>query len=242
MTFTVVPPGIPTTRVKWALYHRLINSAFPPIDLFEDIAAPEDWLLISAGESKTNPRLAATIGKLDMVPANRRIGDVGSSYVMAPFTHISLDHKGRFHDGSCGAFYAGNSFETALFETVHHTQAFCAKTAELPGWIADKRELIGRIDADLTDIRIGFEALLVPDDYGPSQAFARELKAEGSNGILYPSVRHAGGTCFAAFYPDVMAIPVQGRHISYHWDGSRIDLIKDISASKVYSISTHRVN
>ena len=237
MTLTVVPPIIATTRVNWACYHRLINSAFPPIDLFEDIAAPEDWLLISAGESKTNPRLATTIGKLDLVPIARRIGGAGSSYVMAPFTHISVDHKGRFHDGSFGAFYAADRFETALFETVHHMQLFCAKTAELPGWIADKRELIGRIDADLTDICVGFSHLLKPDDYGPSQAFARSAKAEGSNGILYPSVRHAGGTCFSAFYPDVMEIPVQGRHISYHWDGSRIDLIKDVSASKVYSIN-----
>jgi RES domain len=194
-------------------------------------------LLISAGESKTNPRLAATIGKLDLMPVARRVGGAGSTYVMAPFTHISVNHKGRFHDGSFGAFYATNSFETALLETVHHTQVFCAKTAELPGWIADKRELIGGIDTVLTDIQVGCDHLLAPDDYNASQAFARNIKAEGSNGILYPSVRHEGGICFAAFYPDVMYIPVQGRHISYHWNGSRIDLIKDVSGSKVYSIN-----
>jgi hypothetical protein len=238
VTFTVVPPGIPTTRVNWTHYHRLINSAFPPIDLFEDIATPQDWLLVGAGESKTNPRLAATIGKLDLVPIARRVGGAGSTCVMAPFTHISLDHKGRFHDSRFGAFYAGNSFEPALFETVHHTQVFCAKTAEAPGWIADKCELTGQIDADLTDIRVGLDHLLAPHDYSPSQAFAREFKVEGSSGIVYPSVRHADGTCFAAFYPDVIEIPVQGRHISYHWDGRRIDLIKDVSASQVYAIST----
>lgn len=230
-------PAPPLARVTWDHYHRLINSTFPPIDLFEDIANPADWPLIGAGEGKTNPRLAATIGNLDLVPPARRVGGPGASYVMASFTHISPDHPGRFHDGHSGAFYAGNSFETALFETVHHTQIFCAMTAEAPGWIADKRELIGRIDAHLTDIRTGFPALLNPDDYAASQAFARRMKAAGSDGIVYPSVCNPGGTCFAAFYPDVMAPPVQGRHISYHWDGGRIDMIKDLAASAVYSIS-----
>jgi len=230
-------PAPPLARVTWDRYHRLINSAWPPIDLFEDISDPADWLLIGAGEGKTNPRLAATIGNLDLVPPGRRVGGPGASYVMASFTHISPDHHGRFHDGSFGAFYAGDSFETALFETVHHTQIFCAMTAEVPGWIADKRELVGRIDAQLTDIRAGFPALLDPDDYSASQAFARRVKAAGSDGIVYPSVRNPGGTCFAVFYPDVMDVPVQGRHISYHWDGTRIDMIKDLAAFAVYSIT-----
>ena len=56
----------PETRVTWDKYYRLINSAHPPIDLFEDIADPEDWLLLGSGESKTNPRLAQTIGNLDL--------------------------------------------------------------------------------------------------------------------------------------------------------------------------------
>ena len=232
-----VPPVAPENRLIWEQYHRLINSAYPPVDLFEDIADPADWLLIGAAEGKTNPRIARTIGNLDLIPPGRRVGGAGASWVMAPFTHVSPDHPGRFHDGSFGAFYAGESFETALFETVHHVQIFCGMTREAPGWIADKRELVGRIDAVLTDIRGGFPALLDPDDYTASQAFARSVKAAGSDGIIYPSVRNPGGTCFAAFYPDVMALPHQGRHISYHWDGTRIDMIKDLARSAVYSIA-----
>jgi len=226
----------PTTRVIWDRYHRLINSAYPPIDLFEDIADPADWLLLASAESKTNPRLAATVGNLDLVPASRWVGGAGSSYVMAPFTHVSPDHRGRFHDGTFGAFYAADDFETALFETVHHTQNFCAATREASGWIADKRELIGRIDALLSDIRHGYPHLLDPDDYAAPQVFAVGEKAAGSDGIVYPSVRNPGGACFAAFYPDVMSPPVQGRHLSYHWDGSAIDLIKDLGSSQVFAV------
>ncbi len=149
---------------------------------------------------------------------------------MAPFTHCSPDRPGRFHDGTFGAFYAANSFETAVAETVHHAAKFLAATDEEPGWIADMHELMGTLDAVLSDIRGGgFGALLDPSSYAVSQAFARERRGENANGIVYPSVRQAGGECFATFWPDVMATPVQGRHISYHWDGTSIDLIRELT-------------
>ena len=62
-------------------------------------------------------------------------------------------------------------------------------------------------------------------------------KAAGSDGIVYPSVRNAGGTYFAAFYPDVMSPPIQGRRLPYHWDGTCIDMIKDLADSAVYAIA-----
>ena len=101
------------------------------------------------------------------------------------------------------------------------------------------RELVGRIDAVLDDLRGGdFSALLRRDDYTASQAFAREVRAAGRDGIVDPSVRYAGGECFAAFYPNVMEVPVQGRHIAYHWDGARIDRIRDLTDdNRIYEIT-----
>ncbi len=234
------PPNAPQVRLCWKPYYRLISSAFPPIDLFDDIADPEDWALLGAAESKTNPRLSESIGNLDLVPAQRRVGGTGASYVMAPFTHVSMDHTGRFHDGSFGAFYAGNSFETAVLETSYHRGKFYQATAEAPGWIAELRELTGSIDTELTDIRSPhFSALHNPDSYQASQAFAISQRALGSNGIVFNSVRHPDGQCFAAFYPDVMSIPQQGRHLVYHWNGERIDQFKLLNAEHaVYRINT----
>ncbi len=219
----------PVARIIWTHYYRLINSAFPPIDLFEDIAEPQDWLLLGSAEGRTNPRLAETLGHLDLIPPDRRVGGAGASYVMSAFTHFSPENPGRFNTSRFGVFYAAQDFDTALFETIYHTELFLAATNETEGWLADKREVIGSIDHDLTDVREGFESLLDPVDYTVSQAFAQSAKAAGSDGIVYPSVRHPGGTCFAAFYPDVMTVPKQGRHLSYHWDGTRIDLIKLLS-------------
>ncbi len=47
---------IPVTAVQWQGARRIIRSLFPPIDLFEDIADPEDWPLLITAEQKTNPR------------------------------------------------------------------------------------------------------------------------------------------------------------------------------------------
>lgn len=227
----------PTARVQWPRYHRLINSAYPPIDLFEDIADPSDWGLLGGAEARTNPRLADTIGNLDLIPIERRVGGAGASYVMAPFTHISPEKTGRFNDGSFGVFYAGDSFETALFETVHHMQVFYAATNEDKGWLTDFREVVGNVDAVMTDITSSdFADLMNPDDYTASQAFATKVKAAGSNGILYPSVRYLGGMCFGTFYPDVMSIPTQAKHVRYHWDGDKINMIKHLDEGLIFEI------
>ena len=95
----ISPDDVPVATIHWTGAVRIIRSVYPPIDLFEDIADPEDWpLLISAGQ-KTNPRLMVTIGNLDLIPRERRVGGQGASYLMAPFTHTSPDRPSRFSDG-----------------------------------------------------------------------------------------------------------------------------------------------
>ena len=44
--------------------------------------------------------------------------------------------------------------------------------------------------------------------------------------MIYPSVRYEGGECFAAWFPDVMSVPVPCRHLSYHWNGEQVDRIR----------------
>jgi hypothetical protein len=134
--------GIPISKVEWKGAVRIVRSAFPPIDLFEDIADPADWPLLISAEQKTNPRIAVTIGNLDLVPIDRRVGGLGATYLMAPFTHASPDRPSRFSDGSYGVLYVGDRFETALFETIHHHARFMARTKEAAGWTSQFREII----------------------------------------------------------------------------------------------------
>nr|WP_199085774.1 RES family NAD+ phosphorylase [Bosea sp. ASV33] len=233
------PASLPVAEIAWRGAVRIIRSIFPPIDLFEDIADPADWPLLIAAEQKTNPRLMETIGNLDLVPAERRVSGPGASWLMAPFTHVSPDRPSRFSDGSFGVLYVGDRFEVALLETIHHHARFMLATAQPPGWTSQFREIVLEVDAELHDIRpLGAEAapVLDPSDYTASQALGIGLRALGSAGIAYPSVRCPGGECAGLFYPDGASHPVQGRHLDYHWNGERVDLYRDRSAGEVYRI------
>ncbi|MEI6643197.1 MAG: RES family NAD+ phosphorylase [Novosphingobium sp.] len=231
--------SLPVSPVAWTGAVRIIRSAFPPIDLFEDIADPADWPLLISAEQKTNPRVMTSVGNLDLVPVERRVGGPGASWLMAPFTHVSPDRPSRFTDGSYGVLYVGKVFETALFETIHHHARFMARTAEAPGWTSQFREIVLSVSAELHDLRGGDAArhpALDREDYGASQALARTLRAAGADGVAYPSVRHSGGECAALFYPDLAADPIQGRHLDYHWDGARVDLVREAGSGAVFRV------
>lgn len=233
---SLVDPEI--VRVDWRTTHRIIRSRFPPIDLFEDIADPADWDAILSAEAKTNPRVAESVGMLDLVPEDRRLAGEGASWAMAPFTHTSTDRPSRFTDGSYGLYYAGDRTEVALFETMHHHGRFMAATAEEPGWVSDFRELVGSLDADLHDLRETplTDPIYDKTDYTVSQALGAKLRDEGSNGLVYTSVRYPDGLAVALFWPDIAGIPTQGQHFSYFWDGTTVSQVKNLSTGEVFNI------
>jgi RES domain len=231
--------ALPVSTVKWEAAVRIIRSIHPPIDLFEDIADPADWPLLISAEQKTNPRLMENIGNLELVPEGRRVGGRGSTYLMAPFCHVSPDRKSRFSDGSFGVLYAGNVFEVALLETIYHHQRFMTRTREAPGWTSQFREIVLNVDARINDLRkpnADQLQALDPNSYAFSQALAARLRAAGSDGLVYPSARQKSGECVALFYPDLATNAVQGRHLDYHWDGTRVDLYRNPNSGQVFRI------
>jgi hypothetical protein len=228
--------GAVPRQVTWPRTWRIIRSIYPPIDLFEDIADPRDWEALVAVEAKTNPRVRNEVGDLGKVPAARRVRGPGASLVMAPFVHCSPLRPGRFTDGSYGLYYAGDAEEVALAETIHHHQSFMAATAEPPGWTSDFRALIGSIDRALHDVN-AVPGALHPDDYTASQATGARLRAAGSDGLVWNSVRLPGGQCIGVFWPDVVTIPVQGPHFCYHWNGARVDFIRRQDSGQVLAIA-----
>ena len=216
-------------------------SHYPPIDLFDDVADPRDWDALALAQARTNPRIYEEIGDLSLVPRDRRLSGDGASWVMAAFTHASTDRPSRFSDGSFGVYYAGKSLETAFREHTFHMARFYSAAATAPGWVSQVRQLIGSIDNDLIDIRSGKHLeILDPDlaSYPAAQAFARQMKDKGMNGIVYPSQRHSEGECVAAFYPDVVTPPRQGDHFRYHWNGREVDFVQQITGQRtVFDLS-----
>lgn len=233
----VEPRDLPRVAVAWRRAARIIRSIHPPVDLFEDIADPADWPLLLSAEQKTNPRLMDSIGALDLVPPERRVGGPGASYLMAPFTHASPDRPSRFSDGRFGVLYAGRTFETALAETMHHHGRFMAATAEPPGWSSQFREILLDVAAELHDLRPFPDAPeLNPASYAAGQALGRALRDGGADGIVYPSVRAEGAECAALFHPDLASGATQGRHLDYHWNGSRVDYYRDAADGQVFRV------
>ena len=231
--------SIPIARIEWRRAVRIIRSVYPPIDLFEDIADPEDWPLLISAEQKTNPRLMETIGNIDLVPAARRVGGPGASYLMASFTHVSTDRPSRFSRGRFGVLYVGREFQTALLETAYHHARFMANTNEPAGWTSQFREIVLDVHGDLHDLRgddPGYAAVLDPADYREAQGLSERLHAAPAEGVVYPSVRNPTGECVGLFYPDLASQVLQGGHFDYHWNGTRVDLFREPAKGKVYRI------
>ena len=177
------------------------------------------------------------IGLIRLVAAEERVSGPGASWVMASFTHLNPEGS-RFSDGSYGVYYAARELVTAIAETVFHLGRFYAATAD-PPHAEDMRTLSGRIDARFHDLRGGdrlWQPCLDPENYAASQALGLRLRAGGSNGLVWPSVRHAGGQCLGAFRPKAVGIPVQGRHLRYHWDGARISRYFDYTLERWISL------
>jgi hypothetical protein len=212
-------------RVVWTRATRIVASRHPPIDLFERISSdPAVWEALIAAEELVNPRVRDEIGEIRLVPPEERVSGPGASYVMAVFAH--RNPKGsRVSDGSFGVYYAGREFRTALRETAYHFARFATDSADGPRY-EDMRVLVGRIDTRLHDVaslpRAARARILDSDSYAAGQRFGVMLRNAGSHGVVYPSVRDSGGQCAAAFRPRAVGIPVQTKHLKYHWDGERV--------------------
>lgn len=233
-----VPNDVPLVDVNWANASRIIRTIYPPINLFEDIADPEDWPALIALEQKSNPRLVDKIGNLELVPEGRRFGGANASVLMAPLTHISPDRPSRFSNARFGAIYIADCFDTAVSETVHHHVHVMSATNEEPGATSQFREYTVSLSASLRDLRVHRPALLLdPLDYTHSNDFAHAVRAQDEDGIVYPSVRRAEGECVALFYPDVCSRVTQTRHLAYHWNGTEVDYIQDLSTKQIWRLA-----
>jgi hypothetical protein len=218
-----------TCQIDWPQAWRVIASRYPPINLFErltdDTADTAVWDALIALEQLTNPRVRDEVSDIAVVPLGERVSGPGASYVMAAFTH--LNPKGsRFSDGSYGVYYVAAARATAIAETVFHFEAFARDSADPPR-SEEFRDLVGAVTAAFEDVAAlpvpRRASILAPDSHAASQAYGKEIRAAGANGVAYPSVRHEGGHCIGAFRPRAVGIPHQERHLKYHWNGERVD-------------------
>ena len=217
---------LPVARNQWVPCWRIIPSRFSPIQPFERVADPDDLEAVFALEALTNPRLRDEAGAIELVPPEDRISGPGTTVIMAAFTHLTPTGS-RFSDGTFGVFCAADDLNTAIAETKHHRERFLSATAQARMEL-DMRVYLVDLNGNLHDLR-GQKAaqplVYHNDNYAAGQHLARTLRAAGSNGIAYESVRRAGGECVAVFRPPLLSNARQERHLCYVWNGQKVETV-----------------
>jgi len=216
-----VPKGLPVRADARCQAYRLVNSKFPPIDLFDDVADAEEFEILYQLQALTNPRLHNETGRLELIPRSEiPFGIPGCSYATAPFTHVNPAGS-RFSDGSYGVLYLADSMETALAEVRHHQEQYWSNVEGLNferfvfrGLSCQFNEA-GLLDA--TSVPMS-EPIYDADDYTHSRQFGRLLRQGGFPGLRYHSVRNPGQHCWALLTPRRVLSIIQTAHYEMIWN------------------------
>lgn len=218
--------------------YRLIPSKFPPIPLFEDVANEEEFAALYAVQALTNPRIQDEIGEISLVPEGERLYSApGSNYVMAAFTHVNPNGN-RFSNGDYGIYYASETLETAIAETVYHRERFLSYTKE-PAQEIDMRTLVAEFSAELyslLSLNRSEHPLYAPNSYSAGQTLGAEIKQGGDEGLVYYSLRASSDNNknFALFKPKAIHQCVQGSHFSYVWTGEKISTVYQKTKAQMF--------
>jgi hypothetical protein len=223
----------PVSRVSWTRSQRVIATRFPSIHVFAEVAGRDDWDPLDHLANLTSPRETRSSEGWGMFRPEDCAQGEGATLVMAPFAYPNPGGS-RFTDGTFGAYYAGRDLNTAIDETVFHTEKF-AREGRLGPVAFEKQAIEARIRGSFHDLRkqLPDKKILSPVSYVASQAFALKLRhQEKSHGIVYPSVRSAGGECIAVFLPRLIVDARRTLHLAYLWDGTRITSVQGRSLMK----------
>ncbi|HEX8593676.1 MAG TPA: RES family NAD+ phosphorylase [Pseudomonas sp.] len=211
--------------------YRLVNSKFPPIDLFDDVASAQEFEALYQIQALTNPRLLNQTGRLELIPlAEIPFGITGCSYATAPFTHINPSGS-RFSDGSYGVLYLADTMDTALAEVQHHQNRYWSNVQNL----SYERFVFRGLSCTFNDgnmLDASFipmtDSLYDPDDYRDARRLGREIRETGSNGLRYRSVRAHEQHCWALMKPRPVLSIIQTAHYEMVWNG-QITSVSQIS-------------
>ena len=220
------------SRIRAEETSRLIPSKY---SIGEDSVltriANDNTLLADAFDldSATNDRLLAENQLLPGIGTHELVfGIPYASIINAAFAH---PHPlgNRFNGPDRGAWYAAGDVSTAQAEVAFHKSV---QLTEIDRYYDEVTydEYLADFNADFHDLRRApaFKPCLDPKSYAESQLLAERLMTVGSLGVVYPSVRHAKGTCFACFCPALVTNVRKQFTFSFRWDGKPEPIIEKI--------------
>jgi len=173
-------------------------------------------------DDATNPRLAGEANLLPGITVRELVFGVPHYHIInAAFTHARPGGS-RFSGGERGVWYAGFSLKTAQAEVAFHYGEGLREVNWREEETVAYREYLADFRAEFHDLRHGEphvdtanKKYLQPDSYRASQQLGGRLLDQGSAGVVYPSVRHAGGTCIACFRPALVSNVREGALVTF---------------------------
>jgi hypothetical protein len=175
-------------------------------------------------EGATSGRLNAQArGADDIAPREFVAGVPHAHFINAAFSYWRPRELNRFNGPGRGAWYAALRVETCIAEVSCHMTRELQRVNDFHA-VVEYAEMFASFAGEFVDLRgvTPVPECLHPDPaigYPPGNLVADAVRAAGHNGIVYPSVRDAGGTCFAALRPQAVQSVAQGQVWRLTWAG-----------------------
>lgn len=217
--------GLPVVREAFPRTIRLVATARLREPVLAPLADSEDELgLLAEIEGATSGRLVAEERGAPGIPANELVhGIPHARFINASFAYAKPREPNRFNGADRGAWYAALAVESCLAEVGHHLTKALADAGDFNA-VVDYAEMHASMAGDFVDMRNHLDhPALDPDPivgYPAGNVIAAAVRGAGHNGIIYPSVRHSGGTCIAALWPHVVQSVAQGDVYRLTWSGA----------------------
>ncbi len=207
--------GLPVSTVAYPKTVRLVSTARLRAAVLAPLADNDGELAeLAEIEAATSSRLRAETTGISGLEARELVHDVPHAhFINASFAYAKPREPNRFNGETRGAWYAALAVETCLAEISFHMTDFLARTGIFRA-VAEYAEMFCSISGEFLDLSaVPTHLALSPDKalgYPEGNRLALEARRAGLNGIIYPSVRHAGGTCFAILRPAAVQSVRQG--------------------------------
>jgi hypothetical protein len=215
-------PRLPEAGVEWAQAARLVPSRYRPSDCFERIAEdPETQDL----QIRLADFSASGMGDLAAQDPSRILFGPGAGWINACYL---VPRPGRFSTARQGAFYAARELATSLAEVRYHLELSYRTEGIQEAQDLEYRALRVHLAGTFHDLRskartrAPWSAVYDPVSYAASQALAGQLRGAGSRGILWLSLRHAGGECCAVFDPGTLRACRHDTYLTFRWNGREV--------------------
>ncbi len=172
-------------------------------------------------DNATNGRLIGELGGLPGIGVDELVFGVPNFRIInAAFTYPRPEGS-RFNDGDRGAWYCAFDTDTALAEIVFHKTVEYQEIDRFDDSVS-YQALLADFTSTFHDLRAAdaFADCLDPTSYVASQRLAADLLETGSMGVIYPSVRHRGGTNLACFRPALVGNVRRGGSWQLTWSGA----------------------